>query len=123
MNFVFQFKNTPKPGAYEARTFLEELMAEPVSKSYGFKSEGRRRNADPSRKGHYLMPGLYERHDNISDELSRRKKTYNFKSVDRNNTTSVVTGMMDKVSQISHTWFPGFQKPHFAILLLFWIVF
>ncbi len=78
------------------KTFIDDLNAEPIKKSYGFKSEGRKRNADPSRKGHYLMPGLYER-KGLIDELDRKKITYNFTGTDRNNVSAVVTGIKDKV--------------------------
>lgn len=46
------------------------------------------------------MPGLYERRDSLSNELKRKRVTYNFTSIDRNNTAGLVTGMMDTVGQI-----------------------
>ena len=79
------------------KTFLDDLNAEPISKSYGFKSEGRKKNADPSRKGHYLMPGLYQRKDSIVDELEKKKMTYSFAAVTREDKNAVVTGMKDLV--------------------------
>ena len=78
------------------KTFIDDLNAEPIKKSYGFKSEGRKRNADPSRKGHYLMPGLYEA-KGCMDELKSKKITYSFSSTDRNNVSAVVSGIKDKV--------------------------
>eukprot|EP00112_Aurelia_sp_Birch-Aquarium-sp1_P015647 Seg349.10 transcript_id=Seg349.10/GoldUCD/mRNA.D3Y31 product="Protein STPG4" protein_id=Seg349.10/GoldUCD/D3Y31 len=105
-------KNTPIPGTYEVKTFLDDLNAQPISKSYGFKSEGRKKNADPSRKGHYLMPGLYQRKDSIVDELQKKKMTYSFAAVSREDTNAVVTGMKDmkiQKSQISPaTYDPGY---------------
>ena len=43
------------------------------------------------------MPGLYDRNDDLSAEINRKKMTYNFKSVDRTNITGVATNMEDQV--------------------------
>eukprot|EP00794_Sanderia_malayensis_P020568 gene20568-22591_t len=105
-------KNTPLPGKYEVKSFIDDLNAEPIKKTYGFKSEGRKRNADPSRKGHYLMPGLYENKGCI-DELKSKSMSYNFKATNRNNVTAVVTGIKDKEiakSQVGPaTYDPGYR--------------
>ena len=78
------------------KTFVEDLDATPISKTYGFKSHGRKKDADPSKKGKFLMPGLYK-HKGFVDELKKRKVTYNFKGTDRNETAAVVVGIKDKV--------------------------
>ena len=44
------------------------------------------------------MPGLYNKRNSLVHEVNRRRMTYNFKSIDRNNTAGVVTGMGDQVS-------------------------
>jgi len=107
-------RETPKPGSYNALTFVDELQAEKIPKSYGFKSEGRKRNADPSRKGTYLMPGLYDKKDDLVDILKRKNMSYNFKSIHRGNTAGVVTGMEDlsmKRSQVGPATYNLDSKP------------
>ena len=90
------FQDTPVPGSYELKDFVEEMHGKPVRTTYGFKNAGRKRNADPSRKGDKLMPGLYK-HGTSIDELNKQHVTYSFKSCDRYHTPTALVGYMDKV--------------------------
>jgi len=67
-----------------------------VTTTYGFKNAGRKRNADPSRKGEQLMPGLYK-HTTCVDQLRKQQVTYNFKACDRYHTPTALVGYIDKV--------------------------
>ena len=64
--------------------------------TYGFKNAGRKRNADPSRKGDLLMPGLYK-HGTSVDQLNKHQVTYSFKACDRYHTPTALVGYIDKV--------------------------
>ena len=64
--------------------------------TYGFKNAGRKKNADPSRKGSALMPGLYK-HKTCVDQLETQQKTYSFKACDRYHTPTALVGYIDKV--------------------------
>ena len=67
--------------------------------TYGFKNAGRKKNADPSRKGSALMPGLYK-HRTCVDQLERQQKTYSFKACDRYHTPTALVGYIDKVCNL-----------------------
>ena len=90
------FQDTPVPGSYELKDFVKEMHGKRVITTYGFKNAGRKRNADPSRKGDKLMPGLYK-HGTSIDELNKQHVTYSFKSCDRYHTPTALVGYMDKV--------------------------
>ena len=90
------FQDTPVPGSYELKDFVKEMHGKRVTTTYGFKNAGRKRNADPSRKGDKLMPGLYK-HGTSIDELNKQHVTYSFKSCDRYHTPTALVGYMDKV--------------------------
>lgn len=68
--------------------------------TYGFKNAGRKRNADPSRKGDRLMPGLYK-HATSLDHLDKQHVTYGFKACDRYHTPTALVGYIDKVLSLS----------------------
>ena len=89
-------QDTPVPGTYDLKDFVEESHGNPVTTTYGFKNAGRKRNADPSRKGSHLMPGLYK-HNTSVDQLEKQQKTYSFKACDRYHTPTALVGYIDKV--------------------------
>ena len=93
------------PGAYELRDFISDMNTNPVKTTYGFKNAGRKRNADPSRKGNFLMPGLYK-HNTAVDGLEKKQITYNFKACDRYHTPTALVGYIDKVSNSMCTCWP-----------------
>ena len=74
---------------------VDELKAMKIEKTYSFKSSGRKKNADPSRRGDYLMPGLYSTKDCFSDSKSKSPNAC-FRSVGRENKTAIVVGIQDK---------------------------
>ena len=43
------------------------------------------------------MPGLYDKKDGLIHELGRKRMTYNFAAVDRNDFSGVASGTVDKV--------------------------
>ena len=93
------YQDTPIPGAYDLKDFVQELQGNPVRTTYGFKNAGRKKNADPSRKGSVLMPGLYK-HRTCVDQLETQQKTYSFKACDRYHTPTALVGYIDKVCNL-----------------------
>ncbi|CAH1263299.1 protein STPG4-like isoform X1 [Branchiostoma lanceolatum] len=105
-------KETPVPGTYESRDFLEDQELNPVPITYNFKNEGRKKDADVLRRGDTLLPGAY----NLKDFLYPMQKslhTYSFKNSNRDN-NRVLIGVRDKDHRVApweyETRFPPVQK-------------
>ncbi|XP_034537502.1 protein STPG4 isoform X2 [Notolabrus celidotus] len=75
-------KDTPIPGLYHIRDFIEEAELNPVRKTYGFKSVGRRAQTLGIRNGDLLLPGAYGYTDSIQEVL-KHKASYSFKNCPR----------------------------------------
>ncbi|KAI9533799.1 hypothetical protein NQZ68_019881 [Dissostichus eleginoides] len=86
-------KDTPIPGLYHIRDFLEEAELNPVRKTYRFKGVGREAPTLGVRKGDLLLPGAYDYIDSIQEVL-KNKASYSFKNCPR---PDIVTlGVRDK---------------------------
>lgn len=91
--FTF-FQDTPVPGLYHVRDFIEEAELNPVRKTYGFKGVGRKPNTLGVRKGDLLLPGAYNYTDSIQEVLMH-PASYSFKNCPR---PDIITlGIRDKV--------------------------
>jgi len=88
-------RETPDPGAYNIPSMMEVLNSTAVHKTYGFKSSGRKRNADPTRRGDYLLPGLYKFKSSL-DETLEKQENFLSKSTSRDNKSALVVGIQDK---------------------------
>ncbi|XP_069000193.1 protein STPG4 [Embiotoca jacksoni] len=86
-------KDTPIPGVYHIRDFLEEAELNPVKKTYGFKGVGRKAQTLGVRKGDLLLPGAYDYTDSTQEVLMQRA-SYSFKSCPRPD--AVTLGVRDK---------------------------
>ncbi|XP_033956062.1 protein STPG4 [Pseudochaenichthys georgianus] len=85
--------DTPIPGLYHIRDFLEEAELNPVRKTYRFKGVGREAPTLGVRKGDLLLPGAYDYIDSIQEVL-KNKASYSFKNCPR---PDIVTlGFRDK---------------------------
>ncbi|XP_027133819.1 protein STPG4 isoform X3 [Larimichthys crocea] len=86
-------KDTPNPGFYHIRGFIEEGELNPVRKTYGFKGMGRKAQTLGVRKGDLLLPGAYEFTDSIQEVLMHQA-SYSFKNCPR---PDIITlGIRDK---------------------------
>ncbi|XP_030234086.1 protein STPG4 [Gadus morhua] len=86
-------KDTPIPGHYPIRNFLEEAALNPVRRTYGFKAPGREaRNVWP-RRGEMLLPGAYNYTDTIQEGL-KRQASCSFRSCPRSH--NLTLGIRDK---------------------------
>ncbi|XP_028279855.1 protein STPG4 [Parambassis ranga] len=75
-------KDTPSPGVYHIRDFIEEAELNPVRRTYGFKGVGRKAQTLGVRKGDLLLPGAYG-YTSSTQEVLARRATYSFKSCPR----------------------------------------
>ncbi|XP_042082439.1 protein STPG4 isoform X1 [Haplochromis burtoni] len=76
------FQDTPIPGTYHVRDFVEEADLNPVKKTYGFKGVGRKTQTLGVRKGDLLLPGAYEYTDS-TQEVLMHQASYSFKNCPR----------------------------------------
>uniref|UniRef100_A0A672ZX20 Uncharacterized protein n=1 Tax=Sphaeramia orbicularis TaxID=375764 RepID=A0A672ZX20_9TELE len=80
--FLTTSQDTPVPGLYHVRDFIEESELNPVKKTYGFKGVGRRAATLGEYKGELLLPGAYHYTDS-TQEVLKRHMTYSFKNCPR----------------------------------------
>nr|XP_061794112.1 protein STPG4-like [Nerophis lumbriciformis] len=86
-------KDSPYPGMYNIRDFIEEADLNPVWKTYGFKGTGRERTPMGLQKGDMLLPGAYNLTDSTQEAL-KRQASCSFKRCPR---PDIVTlGIRDK---------------------------
>ncbi|XP_039267633.2 protein STPG4-like [Styela clava] len=85
-------KETPVPGTYKCRDFLDVAAMNPVQASYNFAGQGRSKEAGIARSGELLLPGAYQHRDFLRD-LENRRIASSFKSSGRSRTP---TGFKDK---------------------------
>ena len=76
------FQETPVPGSYELRDFLQEKELNRINPTYNFKNEGRKKKPGIIPDGATLLPGAYE-HKDFLDNLMEQQLTYQFKSSGR----------------------------------------
>ncbi|XP_039639136.1 protein STPG4 [Perca fluviatilis] len=101
-------KDTPIPGVYHIRDFLEEAELNPVRKTYGFKGVGRKAHPLGVRKGDLLLPGAYDYIDSIQEVL-KHQASYSFKNCPR---PDIVTlGVRDKHINTSPCDYDVTEKP------------
>lgn len=82
-------QDTPNPGVYHIRDFIEEADLNPVKKTYGFKRVGRKPATLGTQRGHMLLPGA-----SSFPESEVQKPSFFFKACPRR---EVTLGVRDKV--------------------------
>ncbi|XP_010614092.1 protein STPG4 isoform X2 [Fukomys damarensis] len=82
--------NTPIPGTYHLKTFIEESLLNPVSATYNFKNEGRKKPPLVQRNNPVIndLP-LYKPPDFL-DLLKKQVATYSFKDQPRPSPSTLV---------------------------------
>lgn len=101
-------KDTPLPGLYHIRDFIEENELNPVKRTYGFKGVGRRELTLGQRRGDLLLPGAYNFTD-FTQEALKRQATYSFKNSPRPEKVSYI--IRDKDLQTSPCDYNVAAKP------------
>ncbi|XP_069464525.1 protein STPG4 [Ambystoma mexicanum] len=86
------FRETPFPGTYNVRDFIQEADLNPVRQTYSFKGEGRKKCPNVGRTGEYLLPGCYNVIESIQ-VIEKKPNTYSFKNTPR---TNILLGVRDK---------------------------
>lgn len=90
-------QETPIPGAYRTRGFVDDLHHS--RKTYGFRDGSRAKSASHQRferTGQFLLPGEYRTTDSIQS-LGKKKMTYGFKAIQRDEGPKIGHGYGDKV--------------------------
>ncbi|KAL0964362.1 hypothetical protein UPYG_G00322830 [Umbra pygmaea] len=100
-------KETPIPGRYHIRDFIEEAGLNPVCKTYGYKGTGRDVPLQ-MRKGDLLLPGAYNFIDSTQLAL-QRQTSYSFKNCPRPNNYTL--GIRDKEIDLSPCQYNVTEKP------------
>ncbi|KAJ8359734.1 hypothetical protein SKAU_G00162590 [Synaphobranchus kaupii] len=101
-------KDSPNPGRYHVRGFIEEAALNPVSKTYGFQGTGRNAPLPLVRKGDLLLPGAYSYTDSFQETL-QRPAYYSFKNCPR--PQSCTLGVRDKDVNIAPWQYDLMEKP------------
>ncbi|CAK8678197.1 unnamed protein product [Clavelina lepadiformis] len=90
-------KETPVPGTYEQRDFLQEKELNRIKTTYNFKGEGRKRKPGVVINGEILLPGAYEHGDFLQD-LEKLPLSYQFRNSGRKKT---LPGVKDRDCNVS----------------------
>ncbi|KAM6956305.1 protein STPG4 [Aplochiton taeniatus] len=101
-------KDTPIPGRYHIRDFIEEAGLNPVRRTYGFKDLGRAARMQSVKKGDLLLPGAYSFTDS-TQELLHRQASYSFKNCPRPDRYTL--GIRDKEIDLSPCHYNMMAKP------------
>nr|XP_004660258.2 protein STPG4 [Jaculus jaculus] len=91
--------NTPIPGTYHLRTFIEESQLNPVKITYNFKNEGRKKPPLVQRNDLVLNDLPQYKPPDILDVLNKQMATYSFKDQPRPSPSMLVD--RDKTLQLS----------------------
>ncbi|KAM7078633.1 protein STPG4 [Molossus nigricans] len=82
--------NTPIPGTYHLKTFIEESLLNPVAATYNFKNEGRRKPPLVHRNNPVLNDLPQYMPPDFLDLLKKQVATYSFKDQPRSSPSSLV---------------------------------
>ncbi|XP_066553355.1 protein STPG4 isoform X2 [Amia ocellicauda] len=91
-------KDSPDPGSYHVRDFLEEAQLNPVKMTYNFRGKGRERPAGWLPSGGLLLPGAYN-HRDFLQRTEKRPASYSFKNSPRPDCYTL--GIRDKDIDVS----------------------
>ncbi|KAL2083778.1 hypothetical protein ACEWY4_021551 [Coilia grayii] len=106
--WINTIKDTPNPGTYHIRDFIEEAKLKPVRMTYGFRGTGRNGKTAQVLKGDMLLPGAYEFLDSTQQALLRQA-TCAFKNQPRPN--NYMLGIRDKDVNLSPCHYDTMEKP------------
>nr|XP_058934321.1 protein STPG4 isoform X2 [Kogia breviceps] len=82
--------NTPNPGTYHLKTFIEESLLNPVTATYSFKNEGRKKTPLLRRNDLVLNDLPQYTPPDFLDLLKKQVATYSFKDKPRSNPSTLV---------------------------------
>ncbi|XP_076142599.1 protein STPG4 [Alosa pseudoharengus] len=101
-------KDTPIPGTYHIRDFIEEATLNPVRVTYGFRGTGRNGQTARVRKGDVLLPGAYDFLDSTQQAL-QKQASWAFKN--RPRPDNYTLGIRDKDIDLSPCHYDTMDKP------------
>lgn len=100
MGVSSSLQETPIPGAYRVKGFVDDLHRS--RGTYGFRDSSRAKSASHQRferTGQLLLPGEYRTVDSLHS-LGMKKMTYGFKATQRDEGPKIGHGYGDKVSSV-----------------------
>ena len=83
-------QNTPNPGTYHLKTFIEESLLNPVIATYNFKNEGRKKPPLLQRNDPVLNDLPQYMPPDFLDLLKKQVATYSFKDKPRSSPSMLV---------------------------------
>ncbi|XP_063048232.1 protein STPG4 [Engraulis encrasicolus] len=101
-------KDTPNPGTYQIRDFIEEARLKPVRMTYGFRGTGRNGKMIQEPKGDLLLPGAYDFLDS-TQQMLQRQASCAFKN--RPRPENYTLGVRDKDVNLSPCHYDTMEKP------------
>lgn len=100
-------QETPVPGTYEIRDFLQDKELNRIKASYNFKGEGRQKKPGILPDGEVLLPGAYS-HTDFLETLDKRHITYQFTGSGRKHSLS---GFKDRDCNVAPCEYQVERKP------------
>lgn len=83
-------QNTPIPGTYHLKTFIEDSLSNPVAATYNFKNEGRKKPPLVQRNNPVLNDLPQYMPPDFLDLLKKQVATYSFKDKPRSSPSTLV---------------------------------
>ncbi|XP_063775476.1 protein STPG4 [Pseudophryne corroboree] len=90
--WLYSYRETPYPGSYEVRDFLQDAKLNPVQQSYSFRGQGRKMPLSTAGSGEALLPGCYNVLE-FYDLVEQMPRTYSFRNTSR---SAMLPGVRDK---------------------------
>ncbi|XP_077148354.1 protein STPG4 isoform X1 [Ranitomeya variabilis] len=90
--WLYSFRESPCPGTYNVRDFLQDAKLNPVQQTYSFKGQGRKKPLSSAGSGEALLPGCYK-FCKFSDLVEQLPRPSSFRSTSR---SAFLPGVKDK---------------------------
>ncbi|XP_056424067.1 protein STPG4 isoform X2 [Hyla sarda] len=90
--WLYSFRESPCPGTYNVRDFLQDAKLNPVQQTYSFKGQGRKKPLSAAGSGEALLPGCYKIPE-FGDLVEQLPRLSSFRSTSR---SAPLLGVKDK---------------------------
>ncbi|XP_075719874.1 protein STPG4 [Rhinoderma darwinii] len=90
--WLYSLRESPRPGTYNVRDFLDDAKRNPVQQTYSFKGQGRKKPLSTAGSGEALLPGCYKIPE-FRDLVEKLPRLSSFRNISR---SAVLLGVRDK---------------------------
>ncbi|KAM4041100.1 protein STPG4 [Anomaloglossus baeobatrachus] len=90
--WLYSLRESPHPGTYNVRDFIQDAKLNPVQQTYSFKGQGRKKPLSTAGSGDALLPGCYK-FSEFRDLVEQLPRPSSFRSTSR---SAVLLGVKDK---------------------------